>query len=89
MTIKCKMRDINEIIDWYNNYADEDEAKLYNTQPIISEIAYYTPSQANWSYRIGIFKLKDTYYQAVTVFGQVKAVRPMCMAEYNQNFINK
>lgn len=83
MIIKCKKADVNAIYDWYTRFADEKMAKLYNTQPSVYEIAYYTPSNANWSYRIGLVEVDGLLYKVVTVFGAIKAVMPVNMPNYN------
>lgn len=82
MSFKCKYADIKAIYDWYNRYADEKMAKMYNTQPSTHIIAYYTPSQANWSYQVGLVMVDGVPYTVVTVFGQVKAVMPANIPEY-------
>lgn len=75
MATQCKKRDIDEIYNWCEKYADEDAKKLIGTQPSTHIIAYYTPSQANWSYQIGIVQYEGNIYEVVLVFGVVKAVR--------------
>ena len=82
MSIKCKYSDIKAIYEWYKRYADDKMAQLYNTQPSTYTIAYYTPSQANWSYEIGLVCIDGETYKVVTVFGQVKAVMPTNMPNY-------
>lgn len=80
--IQCKMRDVNAIYDWYKRYADEKMARLYDTQPSVYDIAYYTPSQANWCYKIGLVSVDGEIYKVITVFGHVKAVMPTNMPSY-------
>lgn len=82
MSVKCKYADIKEIYDWYNRYADEKMAKLYDTQPSTYDIAYYIPSGANWAYKIGLVNVDGQVYKVVTVFGAVKAVMPTNTPEY-------
>jgi hypothetical protein len=40
-------------------------------QPLGYEVAYYTPSYANWSYRVMITPHAGNLYEAVTQFGEV------------------
>lgn len=75
MSTKCKMRDINAIYEWCEKYADEDAKRLIGTQPSCHIVAYYTPSQANWSYQIGLVQVDNLCYEVVLVFGEVKAVK--------------
>lgn len=83
MTIKCKYSDIKEIYDWYKRFADEKLASYYDLQPNIHQTAYYTPSQANWSYCLGVVMLDGQVYDVVTVFGSIKALRPANLFNYN------
>ena len=80
--MKCKYADIKAIYDWYNKYADEKMAKMYNTQPSTYGVAYFVPSQANWAYKVGLVSVDGQVYKVVTVFGQVKAVMPANVPEY-------
>ena len=89
MAIQCKKRDIDEIFDWCEKYADDEAKQLIGTQPDTSIIAYYTPAQANWSYQIGIVKFKNNYYQAVLVFGEVRAIQLMNIPQYNSEELEK
>lgn len=75
MSIKCKYSDIKAIYDWYHKYADDEARELIGTQPSTHLIAYFTPSQANWSYQVGIVHYKKSFYEVVLVFGEVRAVR--------------
>lgn len=75
MSVKCKMRDVNDIYKWCEEYADDDAKKLIGTQPMTHIMAYYTPSGANWSYQIGLVEVDGVAYEVVLVFGGVRAVR--------------
>lgn len=75
MSVRCKYSDVKAIYDWYDKYADDKMASLCGTQPSCHIVAYYTPSQANWSYQIGLVMVDEMVYEVVLVFGQVKAVR--------------
>lgn len=70
MSVKCKYSDIKDIFEWCEKYADDEARELIGTQPSTHIIAYYTPSQANWSYQVGV------------VFGEVKAVKLANIPEY-------
>lgn len=81
--MKCKYKDIKEIYDWCEQYADDHAKSLIGTQPSCHIIAYFTPAQANWSYQIGLVMLEQVAYEVVLVFGQVKAVRLANIPNYS------
>ena len=82
MSIKCKYSDIKDIYDWCEQYADAEARELIGKKPTAHIVAYYTPSQANWSYQVGILSYKGNTYEAVLVFGEVRAVRLCNIPEY-------
>ena len=83
MSIKCKYKDIHDIFEWCAKYADEEARELIGTQPSAHIIAYFTPSQANWSYQVGIVNYKQNFYEVVLVFGEVRAVRLCNIPSYS------
>lgn len=83
MSIKCKYSDIKAICDWYDRYADEEAKELIGTQPSSHVIAYFTPSQANWAYQVGLVNYKGNTYECVLVFGEVRAVRLCNIPSYD------
>lgn len=89
MAIQCKKRDINEIFAWCEKYADNEAKELIGTQPSAHIIAYFTPSQANWSYQIGIVEYNNNFYEVVLVFGEVRAVRLANIQSYDTESLNK
>lgn len=89
MSIKCKYSDIKAIYDWCEEYADEDAKRLIGTQPSTHTIAYYTPSQANWSYQIGLVSLDKATYEVVLVFGEVRAVRLVNIPHYTDQELSE
>ena len=88
MTTKCKYSDIKAIYDWCDKYADNEAKELIGTQPSTHIIAYYAPSSANWCYQVGILKYNNSYYEAVLVFGEVRAVRLCQVPSYNTATLN-
>ena len=88
MSIKCKYSDIRDIFAWCEKYADEEARQLIGTQPSVHIIAYYTPSNANWAYQVGIVKYNASYYEVVLVFGEVRAVRLCQVPSYNTETLN-
>lgn len=84
MSVKCKYQDIKAIYDWCEEYADSEARGLIGTQPSIFYTAYYTPSQANWSYQIGLVYVGEQAYEVVSVFGVVKAVRLANIPHYTK-----
>ena len=83
MTIQCKKRDIDDIFAWCEKYADDEARELIGTQPSAHIIAYFTPSQANWSYQIGVVEYNNNFYEVVLVFGEVRAVRLVNIPSYD------
>lgn len=83
MSIKCKYKDIKDIFEWCDKYADEEAWELIGTQPSTHIVAYFTPSQTNWSYQVGIVKYKQNFYECVLVFGEVRAVRLCNIPSYD------
>lgn len=83
MAIKCKYQDVKEIYEWCDKYADDHAKTLIGTQPSCHIVAYFTPSQANWSYQIGLVMLEQQAYEVVLVFGVVKAVRLANIPNYS------
>lgn len=83
MSIKCKYGDIKDIYDWCDRYADEEARELIGTQPSTHIIAYFTPSNANWSYRVGMVNYKGNAYEVVLVFGEVRVVRLCQVPSYD------
>lgn len=86
--MKCKYSDIKAVYDWCDKFADNEARELIGTQPSAHIIAYYTPSQANWSYQLGIVKYNASYYEVVLVFGEVKAVRLCQIPSYDTETLN-
>lgn len=84
MSVKCKYQDIKDIFNWCEKYADDEAKELIGTQPSTHIIAYYTPSQANWSYQVGVVHYKKSFYEVVMVFGEVRAVRLCQIPHYIQ-----
>lgn len=87
MTVKCKYKDIKDIYEWCEKYADDMAKELLGKQLSIHEVAYYTPSQANWSYRLGVVKVDSRVYEVVEVFGAIKAVKLANLPEYSMGEI--
>ena len=86
--MKCSYKDIKDIFSWCEEYADDEAKELIGTQPSTHIIAYYTPSQANWSYQVGIVKYNASFYELVLVFGEVKAVRLCQVPSYTSETLN-
>ena len=69
---KASYKDIKNLIDkteWEKNIFGKDE------QVNGYQIAYFSPSSANWAYRIEIVKRNNRFYEVITVFGGVKGYR--------------
>lgn len=83
--MKCKYQDIKDIYNWCDEYADDHAKALIGTQPSCHIIAYFTPSQANWSYQVGVVMVDGVAYEVVLVFGEVKAVRLANIPSYTMD----
>lgn len=83
MSVECKYRDIKAIYNWCEKYADDEARELIGKQPSVHNIAYFTPSNANWAYQVGLVKYKNNFYEVVLVFGEVRAVRLCQVPSYD------
>lgn len=81
--MQCKYSNIKQIYDWCEQYADDEAKQLIGTHASFHFIAYFTPSQANWSYQVGVLKYNNNYYECVAVFGIIRAVRLVNIPNYN------
>lgn len=84
--IKLKYKDIKEVYDFeqYLDEQDKENANYLKTHDVVvNAYGYYTPSQANWSYYVGLVNVNGRDYKVVTVFGQVKAVQYFNITKYN------
>lgn len=72
--IKNNKTYINSLIE---NLKTGDINKLTGLQVNVEYLSYYTPSGANWSYRIGIAKIDGGIYEVVTVFGAIVGARQL------------
>ena len=84
MIYKCKKSNVDEIFNWYKEFADDKAKELVGKQLQIRGIAYYTPSNANWSYTIGMVKVGNNTYDVVTRFGEILALRLTQIPEYKE-----
>ena len=46
-------------------------AQQQGKQPSTETLGYFTPSQANWSYQVGLTRINGNLYKVVTQFGQI------------------
>lgn len=81
--MRCRYSDIKEIYDWSERFADEKVKRIIGKQLTIWETAYFTPSQANWSYRVGLVKVGRDTYEVVEVFGEIRAARLVQLPHYD------
>jgi len=74
---KAKSSNIKQLIKW----GKEDKVVKHlidsGAQPSLFYIAFYSPSQANWSYQIGIANVDGRLYELVTRFGSVEGGREL------------
>ena len=81
MSIKCNYSEIEQIYNWYYDYADDKMQQLYNTQPTVYDLAYCENTH------IGLVIVDSVPYKVVTVYGQVKAVMPANIPKYKSTYI--
>jgi len=86
-----KAKDVKQLQVWGKE--DEVIQKLMATngkvQPDIFRTDYFAPSQANWSWQIGIAKIGKKHYELLTRFGQVEGGREVYMPEYTLEQLTK
>ena len=71
--MKATYKEIKHLID---NTNWDNKAFEKRSQPYIDELGYFSPSSANWAYRLGVAKGKDDkLYLVCSVFGEVKGFR--------------
>lgn len=72
---KATYKDVKHLIQWGEN--DETINHMIKTglQPSGHVMAYYMPSQANWSWQIGIYTVNGVMYELLTKFGSVEGGR--------------
>lgn len=72
---KASAKDVKMLQKWGND--DPEIKKMIDTgyQPSGHVNAYYVPSQANWSWQIGIYNVNGIVYELLTRFGSVEGGR--------------
>lgn len=80
------MRTTYKIIKWLteSEWSQDVRDVFGDLQPNMIEQSYYTPSDANWSYVVGITWLNGKCYELVTQFGVVVGGRELQMDHYNK-----
>lgn len=79
---KATMRDVRDLQRWGKE--DEVVAKLMadQNQPPLRYVAYFSPSQANWSWQIGLVCINGRTYELLTRFGVVEGGRQIHLVNY-------
>ena len=80
--IQCKKQDIDAVV---NEYAHMVKLKVHGVtfldlvgeRPHYEAIAEYQPSNADWSYQIGILMHAGNAYKGVFRYGVCKAIVPL------------
>ena len=80
---KATAKQVKDLIRWGNEHAEISEMIKAEYQPVGSTIAYFMPSQANWSWQIGIYTVDGTTYELLTRFGSVEGGRELYQTENN------
>lgn len=72
---KAKNSDVKMLIKWGNENPKISHMIRTGLQPSGHVLAYYMPSQANWSWQIGIYIVNGELYELLTRFGSVEGGR--------------
>lgn len=70
-----KLKHIKKLIN--NAQEDEELRKLLGKLVSAEYFSYYTPSDANWSYMVGVAKIDGEIYEIVTAFGSIVGARKL------------
>lgn len=81
---KAKASDVKALINWGKEHPVISHMIRAGLQPSGHVLAYYAPSQANWSYQIGIYTVNGKLYELVTRFGSVEGGR--ALYTYNNEY---
>jgi hypothetical protein len=72
---KATAKDVRQLQNYVLNDKVVEELMNTGAQPSGHVIAYYMPSQANWSWQIGIYTINGNVYELLTRFGSVEGGR--------------
>ena len=80
---KATAKDVKMLQKWGTN--DKVVKYLIDTdaQPDAFLTGYFTPSQANWSWQIGIVSVDNKLYEVLLRFGTVEGGREIFISQYN------
>lgn len=79
---KASYRNVSQLLRWGVEDEEISDMILHDLQPVGHVFAYYTPSNANWSWQIGIYKVNGQLYELLTRFGSVEGGRKLYTIEY-------
>ena len=74
---KATNAQVRQLQKWGRENGEIEEMVSKGYQPIGQVIAYFNPSQANWSWQIGIYTIDNTQYELLTRFGAVEGGREL------------
>lgn len=79
---RATAKDVRDLQRWGKD--DEVVARLMadQEQPPTHNIAYFSPSQTNWSWQIGLVNVQGKTYELLTRFGVVEGGRQIYLVEY-------
>ena len=72
---KTTAKDVKMLQQWGNDNEVVKGLIDKGAQPNVFLTGYYSPSQANWSWQIGIAKIGNSYYELLLRFGSVEGGR--------------
>lgn len=80
---KATAKDVKMLQKWGEEHSEIREMIAKGYQPVGHVHAYFMPSQANWSWQIGLYNVDGTTYELLTRFGSVEGGREIYQTENN------
>jgi len=77
-------KEVKQLREWGKD--DEVVSRLMANemiQPSIFATDYFHPSNANWSWQIGLTEIDGVVYELLTQFGTIKGGRPVYIPKYS------
>lgn len=77
---KATYKDVKDLQRWGIEEPEVSKLMENQSQPRIHEIAYFAPSTANWTWRIGLARIDGETYELLTRFGVVEGGRKVYLS---------
>lgn len=82
---KASAKDVKMLQKWGENDEEIKQMIAKGFQPVGHVSAYWMPSQANWSWQIGVYTVDGVLYELLTRFGSVEGGRVLYQTENHFN----